>query len=130
MKKHISLSLAKAIHEAAEEKGLKLPSSQHQWYNERAGTDKEVWKLGTGKYFDDGIYRTFRAFDCPELGLILPTGFSLRRTQKGYSCSLPPTHRPHTEKEKDAAEAMGKLFLYWIQNGLITQSDLDNLHSE
>lgn len=102
MNKTISLELAKKISEAAKEKGVVLPESEMVW------AEMDRWSV-----------ELFPAYDCAELGEILPANF-LNEINIEESSPKRCFHEfLSSDYVEDEAEARGEMYLYLVQNGYI-----------
>ena len=102
MNKYISKSLAQSIHEKAKKKNIQFPMGEHCW------VESNKWTLEESKH---GWFNAIPAFDCIELGEILPADTKY----EGYQVR---TH-DHLEFANSEPEARGKMLLYLIENDLL-----------
>lgn len=126
MNKTISLSLAKEIAEAAEEKGVTLPKSENVW-----GCDGHHWcgdeeiKEGNYRIAERGFFSRFPekeiapAYDCAELGEMLGR-FVQKSTLEFHTVAMDlAVDIGWTETADSEIEARGKMYLYLLKNGYI-----------
>ena len=135
-----SLKLSKKIHDKAEEKGFELPESECGWYQKYNG----VWGVGdmaevmnNAKMVGETTapqWEYFKAFDCAELGEMLPESlsnkkqgrFDLKITKSGVDWFIKYANKSglifgsqHIMCPKGLAEAMGQMYFYLLDNDLL-----------
>ncbi len=124
IKKVISLSLAKRMSELAKEKGITLSKSECWWVD--AGGSIEEYVLYCGNERNKNY---FPAYDCSELSEMLPIEIDyydlyLFPKKDGWVCEYSIIEDGKSKqfcnvKRENLAEAMGKMYLYLLENDLI-----------
>lgn len=113
--KYISLELAKEIAEVAKDKGVELPKSQYIWNTHEVGSEQPFLEEYRGDRNGE-----IEAYDCQELGEILPRPIYIDSQRKGL-WNLAVRIKDEWEKEQGMTEpeVRGKMLLYLLKNDLL-----------